>query len=561
MEQPGHDRTEESAEKRRFIIAAAAVFVLAFAVRLTYLAYMQDSPYYDVNLWKGTDCKAFLEKADDIASGDVIGEGVYYQAPFYPYLMALLVKLFSGSIMVGQRLFQFLLGSITAVMALYMGYRLRGPGAGIIAGAMTALYGPLIFYEGAFLRAGTITFLNTLLVLLMFTGRSRSGVAKGAAVGAVFGMSVLTKPNIAIMLPALAYWLWDVGRTKECASVVVPNQRFLVLLQLAGGFLAGFLLVMSPLWVRNYKANAEIFSISRRGPLEFVEGNYPGSPAAGWRLPEPVHEITTEESGSKLLPAIKNTLLLYKDRPLGFVERQVDKTLAFLSGYEPPNNLNYYVEKEYVPLLRFFPAWPHLLAAAVLGIGFVWRKRTEAFALYSYVILYSLVTIAFYVLGRFRVPLVPVLCVFAGAGIWGLVTLIREKKWTRVGLAAAVMTGVFLLSFPFNRTLLGLADHYNLVRFHAIQKDPYQAHEWIDNGLGDLESRSSEMSGGAYHYHRAFYMYMGGKPLKTVLAELDQALSMTRDPQLRRDIERLVRICKRRQEGKDPQYMGIRGLW
>lgn len=541
------------------LIGGTAVFGAALLTRLLYLFLMGESPYHDVTLLKGTDCFVFYEKALKIASGEDVSEGVYYQAPLYPHFIALLFKIFGDAIQTGQRLFQFLLGSATAVMVFYMGHRLRGVVAGIMAGVLAALYGPLLFYEGAFLRAGPITFLNTLLVLLLFTGTYHPGRWKALAVGAVFGLSVLLKPNILIMLPVLVYWWRDSSRGMADKGHEKPSAKIKTYAAVAVFMVLGFVTVMSPLWVRNIKAGVDVFAVSRRGALEFVEGNHPDSPAAGWRLSEPVMEITVK-SDRKLLPAIANTLELYKDRPLQFAAKQLDKTLAFLSGFEAPNNLNYYVEKRYVPLFRFLPAWPHLLGIFILGLWFSRKTFRLSYPLYAYVVLYSLATIAFYFLGRFRLPVVPVLCVFGGAGFCSLVELLRSKRFFSFLAAVSVFIAAFWLSFPFDRTFLSPAEYYNLARFHAIQKEPEKVREWIAEGLSRLEEQKEDISAAAYHYHLAKYKFIRGGPLSEVEAELGMALELDRGPALRQDIERLSGYVEKRREGEDRIYMGMRAL-
>ncbi|MFO8058488.1 MAG: glycosyltransferase family 39 protein [bacterium] len=537
--------------------AAVGVFLLALAVRLIYLLSMQDSPYHDVTLLQGTDCYVFYRKAMEIASGDITGEGVYYQAPLYPYLVALIIKISGDFFQTAQRLFQFLLGSGVAVMVFYMARRLKGTAAGLTGGLLVALYGPLIFYEGAFLRAGVITFLYTLLVFLMLVSRERPGGGKALAVGAVFGLSLLAKPVIAVMLPVLALWWWDSGKQAKSPNSQKPGRRAPVRIKTAAGLLAGFVLIMTPLWLRNYKADADIFSMSRRGALEFVEGNYPGSPPSGWKLTAPVMEIV-KESDRRLLPAIINVLRLYRDEPLQLLYKQADKTAAFLYGYEAPNNLNYYVEREYAPLLRFLPAWPHILGAGLLGLWFFRRRWREADVLYGFVILYCAATIAFYILGRFRLPVVPALCVFCGIGLTSLFDLLQKKRWPALAAALLVVFLAGLLSWPFQQTLLRPVDYYNLARFHAMQREPAKVHDWLEQGKADVEKMEDRLSPGEYHYYRGRYLFMGGKPLSSVQSELETALGKAKDPVLKNDIKNLIKRCERRREGKDRVYMGMR---
>lgn len=60
---------------------------------------------------------------------------------------------FTGPSVLVIKALQALLGSITCVLTAGLGRRVVGPRAGLWAGLMAALYGPLIFYEAAELLA------------------------------------------------------------------------------------------------------------------------------------------------------------------------------------------------------------------------------------------------------------------------------------------------------------------------------------------------------------------------------------------------------------------------
>jgi hypothetical protein len=99
-----------------------------------------------------------------------------------------------------QERFQGLLfGAMVFVVALSL--RLA-----YLAGLFAALYGPLIFYEGTFLRAGLLAFVNIALVLAMISGQASPGLLRGAAGGVLFGLGTLGKPNILVMLVAVVIW-------------------------------------------------------------------------------------------------------------------------------------------------------------------------------------------------------------------------------------------------------------------------------------------------------------------------------------------------------------------
>ena len=65
------------------------VFALALAVRTLYVLEWHASPLFTTPIG---DARAYLEWARRIAGGDWFGREVFYQAPLYPYFLALVLK-------------------------------------------------------------------------------------------------------------------------------------------------------------------------------------------------------------------------------------------------------------------------------------------------------------------------------------------------------------------------------------------------------------------------------------------------------------------------------------
>jgi len=66
--------------ERSFRWKVAAIFAIAFAVRLAQVWHIRSSPFFDTLL---RDARGYDAWAQQIAGGDWIGQGVFYQAPLY----------------------------------------------------------------------------------------------------------------------------------------------------------------------------------------------------------------------------------------------------------------------------------------------------------------------------------------------------------------------------------------------------------------------------------------------------------------------------------------------
>src|SRR4029453_6598933 len=127
----------------RFGWAAAAIFLVAFAVRLLNLWQIRHSPYFTVLMG---DARGYDEWAQRIANGDWLGDDVFYQAPLYPYFLAFLYRVAGRSLIV-VRLCQAAIGSLACVLLGLAGWRLFSKRTGLIAGLILALDPPAIFFR------------------------------------------------------------------------------------------------------------------------------------------------------------------------------------------------------------------------------------------------------------------------------------------------------------------------------------------------------------------------------------------------------------------------------
>lgn len=525
-----------------------AVFVAALAVRLAYLSGIDSSPYYDVGFQKGADYFTFFVWGLKISSGDLVGEGVFNQAPLYPYFLALIFKLSGGGNLLVPRFVQMLLGSGTAVLAFGLGRKLKGDLAGLLSGLMCAFYGPLIFYDGALLRAGLIAFLYTALVYALMAERPRHPSLRGALVGALFGLCLLGKPNILVMLPVLGWWVWK-ERTVG---------GFRGALMLLAGWVIGFTVMMSPLAARNVKAGAPVLALTQRGALEFVSGNHPDVPPWGWQATAEAAEIT-DQGQNRMVVSFHTLASLYRGRPGDLLLRTARKTGAYLNGYEIPNNLNYYVERRYSGVLSLpWIDWPVLLGLAATGMMLCAGAWRRSLPLYGFVFLYSLGVILFYVIARFRIPVVPALCAFGGAGLVETASNLRRGRWPVFAVLVVAAVVIMVATWPRTPDPLRPNDYRFLAHYHLLKKEPDRAREWFEQGVEKAARNAAERDDALSYYWYAQLLFHAGRPLDRVLEALDASRDRDAASWLTVRIDLLEAECNRRKQQGDIRPAGYR---
>ena len=170
---------------------------LALAVRCFYLWQIRNAPFFDLRLGDG---EAYHLWARRIAAGDWLGHGVFYQAPLYPYFLALIYRLFDDSIMT-VRLAQAFLSAASCALLAAAGVAMFGR-RGALAGVALAVYPPAIFLDALIDKSCLMTFLLTALLVIVAWRR-------WLAAGIVLGLLGLTRENALI----LAVPMFFLGRT------------------------------------------------------------------------------------------------------------------------------------------------------------------------------------------------------------------------------------------------------------------------------------------------------------------------------------------------------------
>src|SRR5262249_7325028 len=138
------------------------VFALAFAVRLTHVWSIRHSPFFETLLG---DARGYDAWARQIAAGDLMGQGVFYQAPLYAYFLAALYAIHRSLALV--RICQAALGAGACALVAVATQRMFSTTAGVVAGVMLALYAPAVFFDALIQKSVLDVFLIALFLALV----------------------------------------------------------------------------------------------------------------------------------------------------------------------------------------------------------------------------------------------------------------------------------------------------------------------------------------------------------------------------------------------------------
>ena len=121
---------------RKPLVFTAAFFILilvvAFVMRAVYLWQVRQTPEFALLVGDAVTYDAWASR---IANGDWLGEGVFYQAPLYPYFLGILYTVF-GRDLWAVRLVQIILGAGSCVLLARAGRSFfNRTTTGLLAGA------------------------------------------------------------------------------------------------------------------------------------------------------------------------------------------------------------------------------------------------------------------------------------------------------------------------------------------------------------------------------------------------------------------------------------------
>ncbi|HEX7284172.1 MAG TPA: glycosyltransferase family 39 protein [Vicinamibacterales bacterium] len=445
-------------------VACAVIFVVAIALRLLAIGELGDLP---LSRTPQLDSAAYLSWARAIVADWSYWPAYPEHASGYPYFVATVLAMFDS--LTAVRVAQAVLGSIGCVLTARVAARTLTPSAFLPAGLLQATYAPLIYLETAILAEALFIFLLTAsLDLITGAGRHRY---RWLIAGAVLGAAIVVRPTAMVLLPAYAIVAWRSQR-----------ERFL---SLVGATVAGLSILVAPVVVQNWRVSG-LPMVQAYGGMNFYLGNRPtGDGAARAR---PGGEWDALEGAASRAGSTRNDQDRYylsrafeeiSVRPIASVQLLGSKLMWTLQDEEIRDTHSYYFFRETMPLLQYLPSFGLLLALAVVGLAV--RTPPSRWWLFGYFMAMLLSVVLLVVGTRYRMPLVPALFPFAGAGIAALLERMRLRDFKRAAVLGAMAAAVW--------------------GFSEIRTDEPSrnfAEEWALTGLSLLQERKLEESEAAF---------------------------------------------------------------
>jgi tetratricopeptide (TPR) repeat protein len=427
--------------------------IVGLALRIIWYATAKNESFFYAHVH---DSALYHELAQRILSEGLPFSEPFFVAPMYGVFLAGVYKVF-GLDPAAVYIVQIGLSAVTIALTAHLGRRLFGGWGAIVGGLAAAIYPAAILYDVRLLSVGLGTLFTVGTAVCAHRAWLSGRLSSWVIAGMVLGLGALVRGNLLLVAPLMALIaLWrarGLGRLAAVAAVVV-----------------GVSVGIGPATWHNHAAGAGFVPVSLGGGINLYRGNNPyfvDTAVHPFRLPARRDGLLQK---SQLIASMDNdrqltageadrywlgkTIMAWYDAP----GRAVGITLRKITQVLGVNEIGDHMDLEQMAsrssvLGAIPPIVGPLSVLALLGLIVTRRERDVGPAC---VLAGGILSVAlFFVVSRYRAPLVPLLGVYAGAGLqwlW-LQTHQRSLRPLMAALVGMGATGAALV-LPTTHTVL-----------------------------------------------------------------------------------------------------------
>ena len=151
------------------ILIASALF------HILYLLQLRMTPFISQPL---VDADVYHQKAITLLKEGWLGDNIFFQAPLYPYLLAIVYQAFGPNI--EMVVWIQAVCSVCSIYLIYLiGQRLFSIEVGIVSAWLASFYGVFIFYSGFLLKVSFSILFTCIFLLLLLKANQTKKKLKG----------------------------------------------------------------------------------------------------------------------------------------------------------------------------------------------------------------------------------------------------------------------------------------------------------------------------------------------------------------------------------------------
>jgi len=312
--------------------------------------------------------------------------------------------------------------------------------------------------------------------------------------GIISAVGVVIRPTVLLFYVAALGWV---------IGLYLRRFSWKRLSLLSGGAVAGMALIFVPVVIRNHSLTRHWILFPLSGGLNFYIGNNPEAErTVAIRPGDQWYQLTVSPRREGVFYASEGPRYFYKksfeyirNRPVAFLNGLARKTELLFSAREIPRNIDIYLFRKYSVVLGMlvwrmggfgFPMGI-IIPFALFGAVINFRRFRRLACLYLYVATYSISIVLFFVSSRYRLPLLPVLCLFAASGICCICDEFRRNNYLRIIGSLAALAVMFI--------------YCN--RFMKIPEDAVNFESELYMALGTVHLERGERGQGEYYLKKS----------------------------------------------------------
>jgi len=398
------------------------ILVLGFVLRIFYLFYFKDTPFFNPALMDKHDQKTFHLWAEQIQQHPLYVDGkIFYMSPLYPYFLSFLYGI-SGKNFFVVSFFQLMLDIVMCLCLYLLGKYIFDKRVGLLAAFLGCFYRTFIVYAGTVLSDSLILFLYIAFITSLYFTLKKPNIWRWVLSGFILGLAALAKPTIGIYLPFLLAGLFFYPVTDflpfKFRKKINVLFCFGILLGVAG-------LTILPVTIRNYILGRSFVPICSNRLINWQIGNSADSLG-----------LFCYPRGPLLSPF-----------SIAFWKLQLQKTIFFFNSYEWPQNLSVHLIEKIIPVLKLaFVRFGLVVPVGMAGLVLLCKNWRKNFLFISFTFTNILWVILFFITDRYRLPAVGCLIISASyTFVWTLDRL-KEKRITKP-LVTWFSIGIFAYFF------------------------------------------------------------------------------------------------------------------
>ena len=390
------------------------ILFITFAIRLIYHFSLHppltwsDARLYDGSAWNLINGFGYSYPRGEVSAAREPGYALFFLVPVYYF--------FGHSILAAQ-IIQIILSAGVVLLIYFLAGRFFNKKIALLAALIYSLWPADIVFGQEILTEIPAAFLFLIFVILLVLGIKNESAGALLASGLILGAATLTRFTT-ILLPFAILFIFV-----RSFKTFKTSFKFIFL------FFIGFLILVSPWFVRNYiHFNQFVFGRTGAGSIYWSGSYIPGD--GEWLGPE----TPTLDDAAFKREAIKNI----KENPLGVLEIWMKKPFKIFFRTAAYGH-RFHSSDILLNLVLIGGRVMHVLVICLSILGLIFSYKNERNKILNQTVLvivayFSIVLLPMNPDPRYQIPLMPYFIIFASVGIWRLIEMVNPCL-NRVGVA------------------------------------------------------------------------------------------------------------------------------